>query len=257
MKRNLFLLSLILFALHSSAHAQEDSLVVEQSYTAYELLSSYYGEDFKPFKKKNVFVGLAFSVADKKLQNADYLIQKVIDGDRLDFDVQLKGGYYTGDYGMLGLNIAYYQNKFEGTIFRDPDTLLSRSITRGYAFTPNVRSSFPLAPNERLSFFTEIGITFGVSNTLSRDTKNLDEVQKIFATNYNFRVGLSPGVTFFAMENFAFEVQLDVLGYNLEVIKKTVNGIEESSEVRNNVDFNINLLSLDLGLAYYFGAKKH
>jgi hypothetical protein len=69
-------------------------------------------------------------------------------------------------------------------------------------------------------------------------------------------VGLSPGITFFAMENFAFEVQLNVLGYELNASDKTVNGTDESRVVRQNVDFNIDLLSLDLGLAYYFGGRK-
>jgi hypothetical protein len=57
------------------------------------------------------------------------------------------------------------------------------------------------------------------------------------------------------MENFAFEVQLDVIGYDLNVSKQRVNNGPESKEIRQNVDFNINLLSLKLGLAYYIGAK--
>ena len=58
------------------------------------------------------------------------------------------------------------------------------------------------------------------------------------------------------MENFALEVQLNVLGYDLKVAEKSTNNGPKSKEVRQNVDFNINLLSLQLGLAYYFGAKK-
>jgi len=189
------------------------------------------------------------------MTNTDYLVQKVVDGERLNFDVLVKGGYYTGDYGMALINVQYFQNKFEGIVFRDPDTLQSSSITRGFAVTPSFRSSVPLTPNERLSFFTEIGLTFGNSYTLTRNTKNIDEIEKNYGNDFKFRVGLSPGVTFFAMENFAFEVQLDVIGYDLNVSKKRVNNGPESKEIRQNVDFNINLLSLKLGLAYYFGAK--
>lgn len=228
----------------------------DSTYTPYELLSTYYNEQFHPFKKKNIYLGLAFSLEDKKVTNTDYLIQEVIDGDRLDFNINLKGGYYTGDYGMVGITLNYYQKNFEGTVFSDPDTALSKSITRGYALTPNFRSSVPLTPNERLSFFTQIGITFGMGNTLSHNTKNLDEINRTYTTSYDLRVGISPGITFFAMENFAFEVQLDLLGYALHAEKKTVNGGDESSQIRQNIDFNINILSLQLGLAYYFRAGK-
>ena len=36
----------------------------------------------------------------------------------------------------------------------------------------------------------------------------------------------------------------------------TVNEGEGSREIRQNVDFNIDILSLNLGLAYYFGSKR-
>lgn len=240
----------------NSIFSQQLTEKKDSTYTAYDLMSNYYHNSFKPFKKNNVYIGFAFSLEDKKLQNVDYLIKKVIDGEKMDYDIKLKGGFYTGNYGMVGLNVNYFQNKFVGKTFSDPDTIQSNSITRGFNITPNFRSSIPLTSTERLSFFTELGVSFGKSTTLTRDIKNIDEIDKSYATNYNFRVGISPGVTFFAMENFAFEVQLNVLGYELNVTDKTTNDIDDSRKVRQNVDFNINILSLDLGLAYYFGAKK-
>ena len=250
-----FTLSSLMF-LSEAIWAQDIKEERDSIYTPYELLSTYYSDSFKPFKKGNFFTGLAFSVADKKMTNTNYLVQQVIDGQRLDYDILLKGGYYTGDYGMALININYFQNKFEGQVFRSPDTLQSNTISRGFAVTPAFRSSVPLTPTERLSFFTEVGITFGGGNTLTRNTKNLDEVEKIYGNDFNFRIGISPGITFFAMENFALEVQLNVLGYDLKVAEKSTNNGPKSKEVRQNVDFNINLLSLQLGLAYYFGAKK-
>jgi len=247
---------LILFSVY--AFAQKDSILVQEKITPYDLLSSYYSTNFHPFQKGNFYAGLAFSITDKKLTNTNYLIQQVVDGNRLDYDILLKGGYYTGDYGMAIINFNYYQNRFEGLVFQDPDTVQSNSLTRGFAITPGFRSSVPLTRSERLSFFTEIGFSFGGSSSLTRNTKNLDEVEKIYKKEFDFGVGLSPGITFFAMENFAFEVQLNnVLGYKLNVAKSNTNNGPESKQVRQNVDFNINLLSLELGLAYYFGANKN
>lgn len=238
--------------------AQEDSISVPQKITPYDLLSNYYSENFHPFQKGNFYVGLAFSITDKKLTNTNYLIQQVVDGERLDYDILLKGGYYTGDYGMAIISFNYYQNQFEGIVFQDPDTVQSNTLTRGFAVSPGFRSSVPLTKTERLSFFTELGFTIGGGNTLTRNVKNVDEIEKVYKREFNFGVGLSPGITFFAMENFAFEVQLNnVLGYKLNVTKSNTNDGPESKQVRQNVDFNINLLSLELGLAYYFGANKN
>ncbi|WP_346861455.1 hypothetical protein [uncultured Draconibacterium sp.] len=249
-------LYILIFIIPLGLKAQITDTTDQQHYSPYDLMSNYYSKDFLPFAKTNIYLGLDFSVSDKQMTNADYLFQKVLNGQRLGFDISLKGGYYTGNYGMAGINFHYTQNEFNGLVFRDPDTIQSNSMTRGYALTPFFRSSVPLTPSERLSFYTQLEVTFGVANTLTRDTKNIDVVNKKYSTDYNFRVGLSPGITFFAMENFAFEVQLNVLGYELQISDKKVNDVDESRVIRQNVDFNIDLLSLDLGLAYYFGAKK-
>ena len=254
MKNTLIIIAMIFilpYGLLAQEDAQEDS-----NRSPYELMSTYYANDFKPFQKKNFYTGLSFSLSDRNLSNVNQLIQNVVSGQDNAFNIILKGGYYTGDYGMVGMNFEYREEKFEGILFREPDTVQSKSVSRAYSFTPNIRSSVPLTANERLSFFTEIGLTLGVGNSLTRNTKNLDEVEKVFEDEFNLRVGISPGITFFAIENFAFEVQLDVLGYELNVKNREINGVEQSKDVRNNIDFNIDILSLKLGLAYYFGANK-
>ncbi|MCO6360555.1 hypothetical protein [Roseivirga pacifica] len=234
----------------SKAQGVDSDTVI--NYTPFELLSSYYDNDFQPFKKRNVYVGFAFSLADRKQNNDQNLLSTVIDGERLDYDLLFKAGLYTADYGMVGVSVNYFQNRFDGLVFQDPDTVMTNTINRGFSITPNVRSSVPLTANERLSFFTEVGLTFGGGNSLSRKTKNVDEVEKIYDESFYFRLGMSPGITFFAMENFAFEVQMDVLGYELRRTKTTTNDVDVSKDLRQNVDFNINILTLELGLAYYF-----
>ncbi|NPD48204.1 hypothetical protein [Lentimicrobium sp. S6] len=236
--------------------AQKEQDSQKEEFTPYELMSDYYDNNFQPFKKKNIYLGLAFSLEDKKLENTDYLVQQVIEGEKLDYNIVAKVGYYTGNYGMAGINFNYYQTHFEGSVFRDPDTLQSNSITRGFAVTPHFRSSVPLTKNDRLSFFTDIGVSFGMASNLKREIKYNDEIKKQYGTDYMLGVGLSPGITFFAMENFAFEIQLNVLGYNLKVSESSINDGPSSREIRQNVDFNINILSLELGLAYYIGSNK-
>ncbi len=232
------------------AQSNQDTLL---KYSPYDLLSSYYENDFKPFEKGNWYVGLAFSLTDKQSENTQGLLQKTLDGDDLSYNLLFKGGYYTGDYGMVGLNVNYYQSKYERFLFRDPDTIQSNSLTRGFSFTPNLRTSVPLTANERLSFFTMVGLGFGIENSNSRSIMHVDEISKTLSTTYNFGLGISPGITFFAMENFAFEVQLNVLGYDLKVTETTIDGVEQSQDIRQNVNFSIDILSLELGLAYYFG----
>ena len=104
----------------NAINAQEEN--VSEKYTAYELMSKYYNENFRPFKKKNIYVGLAFSLEDVQQSNTTGLFQDVIDGQSLDYSILLKTGYYIGNYAMLGMYFNYAQGNFDGQVFRDPDT---------------------------------------------------------------------------------------------------------------------------------------
>ncbi len=87
--------------------------------TPYDLISSYYQEDFDPFKKGNGFVGLAFSLQDRSLENTQRLLDRVIDGSSLNYDLLFKGGYFIGDYVMGGLNFNIQNDKFTGLTERE------------------------------------------------------------------------------------------------------------------------------------------
>ena len=234
--------------------AQEENS--DKTTKAYDLMSKYYNQDFNPFKKKNVYIGFAFSLEDVQQENTTGLFQNVLDGQSLRYNLLFKGGYYINNYTLLGLNFTYGERKFTGQVFRDPDTLQSNTLSRSYDFTPNIRPSIPLTSNERLSFFIEIGLTFGYNTALTRNIKKVDEVNTRYTEGFHFRAGLSPGVTFFAFESFAFEVQLDVVGYDLRIEQQSINNGTESREINQRIDANVNILSLKLGLAYYFGSKK-
>ncbi|MCF1421298.1 hypothetical protein [Mangrovimonas futianensis] len=255
-RKKSFLIYVFIFLIPALVLAQEKDIKKDSTYTPYELLSTYYNTHFKPFKKRNVYVGFAMSFEDRQLENTNFLVREILDGDQTKYDLNLKGGYFIGNYAMVGINLNYNQDKFTGLVLNEGDTISSNSLSRGFAITPFIRSSVPLTPNERLSFFTELGLTYGKGTSLTRDISNADEINKIYETNNRFRIGISPGITFFAMENFALEIGLNVLGYEINIRERTVNNIEESRRTTQNVDFEINILSLQLGLAYFFGAGK-
>ncbi|MBU1009986.1 MAG: hypothetical protein KKD74_07625 [Bacteroidetes bacterium] len=236
--------------------AQKEQDSQEDEFTPYELMSEYYVNNFQPFKKKNIYIGLSFSLQDLQQENTTGLLQNVVDGQSLDYNIKFKSGYYISDYTMVGFNFSYEHDKFGGTVFRDPDTLQSNSMTKSFDFTPNIRPSFPITKNERLSFFVETGLTFGYTSALTRNVKKGDEVNTQYTEGFHFRAGISPGITFFAMESFAFEVQLNLIGYDLAVLQQSTNNGPESRRVDQKVDAKIDLLSLNLGLSYYLGSKK-
>ena len=253
--RTIFFSVIIALLITQVAFSQDNT--INDKNTPFQLLSSYYNDgNFSPFRKKNGYVGLAFSLNDHKRANTTNLLANVIEGHSLSYSIDFKGGYYTGEYNMIGLNFTYYQNGFTGTTFQDPDTVNTNSLQRGFNIAPNLRTSIPLTKNQRLSLFVAVGLNFGMSNTLTRNTSNIDNVTKNYSTEYDFGAGINPGVTFFAMEAFAFEVGLTILSYNINMVDSQ-EGVEiQSRDVNQNISLDIDLLTLKLGLAYYIGANK-
>lgn len=251
------LFSGLLFFLSCFSAYSQDIQNDEKIKDPYELMSKYYQDDFHPFAKGNTYVGFAFSLKDQKLVNQARIFDKVLDGQDFSYDLTFRGGYLLRDYFMVGGNFVYNRSKFTGTIVQDSDTIQRERISSVGTIAPTIKTYFPLTKSQRLSFFNELGVGFGFGNTVTRDTKNLDEINKTYTDKFTFTAGISPGITFFAIENFAFEIQLNnLIGYELNVSNKETNDIEESQVTTHNVNFNIDLLSLNLGLAYYFGAKK-
>lgn len=218
----------------------------------YDLFTKYYEEDFTPFRKGNGYLGLAFSLQDQSLINTQRLLDKVIDGNTFRYDIELSGGYFINDYTQVGLGFSYNHDKFEGTTIRDGDTVQVQDISKIFTALPFIKPYIPVTKNQRLSFFMQFGFGLGGGNGLLRETRKQDEIKKVRTEEFRFTLGLTPGITFFAVENFAFEVGINVLGYELRRIETVSDDIETAIETKHNVNLKLNLLSLNIGLAYYF-----
>jgi len=247
-------LIIVLLACQLFANAQEADTV--HSNDPFDLMTEYFEHGFRPFHKGVWFTGLSFSLSKQSLENSTRLLDKVLTGEDNSFNMTFKGGYYFRDYVMAGVNVTLLQDAFDGLVVANADTITRKYIKRSTEINPVLKTSIPLSKNNRLSLFNEIGFGFSFGNSLQNDVKKSDEITRRYADEFGLSIGLSPGITFFAIENFAFEVQLrNLLGYNYSQSKRTVNGGDLATVKNHEVNFNINLLSLQLGLAYYIKAK--
>ncbi|MFV0484305.1 MAG: hypothetical protein ACK5MG_09460 [Bacteroidales bacterium] len=252
------LLGLLLAVIALSVYGQYEEQEVDKS-DPYYLMSSYYETDFHPFKKGNFYTGFAFSLTTGELENTNRLLYEVSEGEENQYNLIFKGGYFIGDYNMIGVDVVYGRSRFEGDILQNSESLLRQRISSSGTFRPVLVTYFPLTKNKRLSFYNKIGVGLSWGNTLERNTGSQGDITKKYDDNFGLSVGISPGITFFVIQNFAFEVELqNMLGYQHESVKSTSNDDVVSRRSTNQVSFDIDLLSLKLGLAYYFNRpKKH
>ncbi|MGI9530906.1 hypothetical protein [Lutimonas sp.] len=222
-----------------------------------ELMFEYYDEEFKPFNKGKWFTALTFNIEDTNLKSDNKYIgfDNIIEGSEFNYEVKIKGGYSVGNYSFFGLGITHGRDKSEGRGIIILDTISSESVAHKNVISPFMRNYYPLSKNQRLSFFNEVKMDFGFGNSETKSFENSEETERETTNDFLFGIGISPGITFFALESFAFEIQLDVLGYEYERSKTTDDEGNEFTSDSHNVNFTLDLLSLNFGLAYYFGAK--
>lgn len=232
---------LILSALFISAlagHAQDSSAPEEN--------------DFK-VRKGRFFSTLTFSMDSRQAENEDQLIRQVVDQDKYNYRIIGNGGYAIKDNMTLGLSAGYGRSGEEITYVGENDeNISSKKLQHGFSIAPNMRNYIPIGKGQlQILVQTELGFTFGES--LQRIFLP-DDIDKVESNLFEFELGVSPGLILFFDKHWAFETTVGIAGFSTRIEEETTNNDEDNKQkiVETNIDLRINLLQLNLGVAYYF-----
>lgn len=210
-------------------------------------------KDDKMITRGRSFVILSFSLDQRKAENEAQLFRQVIDQDRLNYRVNVNGGYAFKDNLTLGLGLSYGREREDITFFDENGTeVTSRFVRNDISFTPNMRNYVPFGSGT-FQIFVQTDMRFTFAESLQRDFFP-EEINKIERDVFEYRLGVSPGALLFFDRNWAFEVSVGLAGLTSRVTEEVVNDNEEDKTriVKTDIELRINLLALNLGVAYYF-----
>ena len=128
-------------------------------------------------------------------------------------------------------------------------------MEREYSIAPFIRNYLPLG-NGRFCLFNETNLQFTYGSSVRQVEDGID-VNRTVGESYKLKLGIQPGVTAFITDGIAFEVGTSLLGLSTAYTTTVVNGNEDDKGYRfsNEVNFKIDLLSLFLGVTFYFPVK--
>ncbi len=199
------------------------------------------------------FVNLAFSLDQREAENENQFIRDVIDQDRLNYRITSNGGYAIKDNFVLGLGLGYGRNREDLIqVNQDGEEVFTRTVGQDFTITPNMRNYIPLGPGKFQVFIqTDLRLNFGES---LRRNIFVDEVEKLETEFFQSRVGVSPGLIIFFNRSWAFETSVGLVGLTSRWTTETVNNDTDNRTriQENSVDLQLNLLELNLGVAFYF-----
>jgi hypothetical protein len=227
--------------------------------SAFFLFTALFGQESQPapdddrlITKGRAYVSLSFSLDQRRAENESQLLREVIDQDRLRYRVTVNGGYAVGNNLTLGLGLSYGREKEDLTFLEDGEEVTSRFLEQDISFIPNMRNYIPFGKGT-FQIFVQTDMRFSFAESLQRDFFP-DEVEKIERDVFEYRLGVSPGVLLFFDRHWAFEMSVGLAGLTSRITEETVNDDEDNRTriVKTDIDLQINLLALNLGVAYYF-----
>jgi hypothetical protein len=206
-------------------------------------------------KKGNLFISTTFSVNHGESENRDILVQQFDETYNLDWDITLRSGYFIKDAFALG-GFFTYSNELRRLNYQDDNgPVKERRLQRSYTLAPFMRNYLPLGKG-RFSLFNEtsLGFTYG---SFVDQTENSADLNRNVGNTLAAEFALQPGISGFINELVAFEVGTKILSVRSEYSSATKNGDEDNkaTEFSNDVSFKVDILSLFLGITFYFPVK--
>lgn len=125
------------------------------------------------------------------------------------------------------------------------------SIQHVYTASAFLRTYINIGDSKRFGLFNDLKFNFGGGQgKIYRGTG--DVMQGTYEKITKMGVVLSPGVSVFATDFMAVEASIGILGLNYTRTEQITNQVYQSSFESFNADFKINLLSVSLGLTFFF-----
>lgn len=205
--------------------------------------------------KGNLLISTTFSLSHSESENESRLIQNLDDSYRLDWNITLRSGYFIKDNFALGAFFKY-SNKLDRLNYtNDTGQVFDETLARSYSFAPFMRNYLPLGKGT-FSLFNETNLEFSYGSEV-RQVDNPDDINRTVSDTYQLKLGIQPGIAAFITDLVSFEVGTSILGLSSKYTTTTFNGDEDSQGTKfsNDVSFEIDLLSLFLGITFYFPVK--
>lgn len=208
----------------------------------------------KPFSfaQNSWHTGITLNILSEDEDDIEGLLFNIDERENTGFAINILGGYFFKENLSVGIQYNYTKKEKDLYYFNNDNASHYQLASTKHTITPFLRNYIPISNDNRFSLFNETDLGFGFGNTLVRHTKSETDITKTYTEEFDFKLGIRPGVNVIIVKGFAFEVAIDLLGLRYTSKNVLKNGINNGTQNNFKFDFDISLLSLDFGLAYYF-----
>lgn len=249
------LLSIISLLLASTLFAEASEVAPNDSVNIEEFKQDYESVVFVP--KGQWIAGISINYQQSNQNDYQFLILEGISGDTYSFRVSPMVAYAFKNDMAAGAKFAYTRSltKLENAdIVLDSET--STNIDRLYSLSHNYygiaifRNYFSLGKSKRFGFFNEVQLQFGGGQSILKSGAG-ETLTGAYSRNFNFNIGLAPGLVVFLNNYSAIEVNIGVLGFSYTHTRQISDQVYVANMKSKSANFKINLFSISFGMAFY------
>lgn len=202
-------------------------------------------------------VGSSVSYSQYSNDNYQFLVIENLSGEGYSFKVSPVLCYAFKDNLAAGGRFMYSRNytKLDNIgLHIDEDLNLDISnlyeLKHSYSGIAVLRNYINLGTSKRFALYNEVQLELGGSTSRILNGKG-DNLTGVYQTSFDASIGLSPGMVAFINNYTAVEVSIGVLGFNVSKTHQVTDQIYKSNRSSTSANFNINLFSIGLGIAFY------
>ena len=210
------------------------------------------------FVPKGAWVaGVSVSYSQSDQDNYQFLIFEKINGDSYTFKVSPTVMFCFKDNLTAGGRFSYSRQRTRlntADIVLDSETDYDMSnlysISHSYLGTALFRNYISLGRSTRFGLFTEVQLQMGGGQSkLCNGAGN--DLTGTYERNFQFNVGVAPGLSVFLNNYSAIEVNVGVLGFNYNRTRSVTDQIYIANRHTQQANFKINLFSITFGVMFY------
>ena len=210
------------------------------------------------FVPKGAWVaGVSVSYSQSDQDNYQFLIFEKINGDSYTFKVSPTVMFCFKDNLTAGGRFSYSRQRTRlntADIVLDSETDYDMSnlysISHSYLGTALFRNYISLGRSTRFGLFTEVQLQMGGGQSkLCNGAGN--DLTGTYERNFQFNVGVAPGLSVFLNNYSAIEVNVGVLDFNYNHTRSVTDQIYIANRHTQQANFKINLFSITFGVMFY------
>lgn len=201
--------------------------------------------------------GVSVSYTQSSQNDYQFLILENLSGDTYSFKVSPMVCYFFHDDMGVGGKFGYSRSKTKldkGDFVLSGDDSYSLenmySVSHNYYGMAIFRNYMSLGHSKRFGFFNECQLQIGGGQSVLSKGSGKD-FTGAYERNFDFHIGIAPGLCVFLNNYSALEVNVGVLGFSYKHTKQVNDRIYISHRKSKMANFRVNLFSITFGAAFY------